>query len=113
MHLEIIIIGIVVGIANFLSRFAPLWFLQRKHRKQTQKGHAWIGVAMGSIGISAICAMLMVATLPPLLENPAKTLAMVCGFSILVLVYFLTKKIVLATLLAALCYGLVFTYLPV
>lgn len=112
MHLEIIIIGIVVGIANFISRFAPFWFLQRKQGKQTHQGHVWIAVAMGSIGISAICSMLMVASLPAIIENPHKIFAMICGFTILTIVYFYSKRIVMATLVAALCYGLVFTYFP-
>lgn len=111
MHIEIILIGIIVGIANFVSRFGPFWLLQRKSEAQPHKGNAWIGVAMGAIGMSAICSMLMVATLPPLIEDSSKSFAMACGFVMLIAIYFWTKKIVLATLLAALVYGLVFTYL--
>ena len=110
MNIEIILIGIIVGIANFASRFGPFWFLQRKHEQQTHQGNVWIGVAMGAIGMSAICSMLMVATLPPLIEDSSKSFAMACGFVVLIAVYFASKKIVLATLLAALIYGLVFTY---
>ena len=112
MHIEIILIGIIVGIANFASRFGPFWFLQRNLDAQNNKGNAWIGVAMGAIGMSAICSMLMVATLPPLIEDASKSVAMACGFVMLIVIYFWTKKIVMATLLAALVYGLVFTYLP-
>ena len=112
MHIEIILIGIIVGIANFVSRFGPFWFLEKKNNEQQHKGNVWIGVAMGAIGMSAICSMLMVATLPPLIEDTSKSFAMACGFVTLIVIYFWSKKIVLATLLAALVYGLVFTYLP-
>lgn len=112
MHIEIILIGIIVGIANFISRFGPFWLLEKKQQKQQHKGNIWIGVAMGAIGLSAICSMLMVATLPPLLQDSSKSFAMACGFVVLIAIYFASKKIVLATLLAALVYGLVFTYLP-
>ena len=112
MHIEIILIGIIVGIANFASRFGPFWFLEKKNNKQQNQGNVWIGVAMGAIGMSAICSMLMVATLPPLIEDASKSFAMACGFVVLIAVYFASKKIVLATLLAALVYGLIFTYCP-
>lgn len=112
MHIEIILIGILVGIANFVSRFGPFWLLEKKQQTQQNKGNVWIGIAMGAIGMSAICSMLMVATLPPLLEDSTKSFAMGCGFVVLITIYFASKKIVLATLLAALVYGLVFTYLP-
>lgn len=111
MNLDIILIGIIVGIANLLSRFIPIWLLHNKQQKQrTKRSHAWINIALASIGTSAICAMLVVATLPPLLEQPNKLLAAICGFIVLGLVYFNSKKIVLSTLLAALSYGLIFTY---
>ena len=110
MHIEIILIGIIVGIANFVSRFGPFWFLEKKNNKQQNQGNVWIAVAMGAIGMSAICSMLMVATLPPLIEDTSKSFAMGCGFVVLIAVYFASKKIVLATLLAALVYGLIFTY---
>ena len=32
MNLEIILVGIVVGIANFASRFGPLFFIQKNPR---------------------------------------------------------------------------------
>lgn len=78
---------------------------------QQRRGSIWIKIALGSIGISAISAMLVVATLPPLLETPNKEFRNV---SVLVLagLYFKFKKIVPATLTAAIVYGLIYTYLP-
>jgi hypothetical protein len=54
--------------------------------------------------------MLIVATLPPLIETPNKSFAMFVGFVVLTGLYFKFKRIVLATLIAALAYGLVYTY---
>ena len=57
--------------------------------------------------------MLVVATLPPLLETPDKSFAMLIGFIVLAGLYFKFKKIVMATLTAALTYGLIYTYISV
>lgn len=113
MNIEIILVGIIVGIANFASRFGPFFVIQKMHKKNEQRGAVWLKIALGSIGISAISAMLVVATLPPLLETPNKSVAMLAGFIVLSLIYFKFKKIVVATLTAALVYGLVYTYVPI
>ena len=68
------------------------------------------GVAMASIGVSAICAMFTIATLPPLFEHHDRIFAMSFGFLALIVFYALSKKIILATLTAALIYGILFTY---
>nr|WP_174505621.1 L-valine transporter subunit YgaH [Acinetobacter sp. Marseille-Q1620] len=113
MNLEIILVGIVVGIANFASRFGPLWVIQKKHQNKQKRGSNWLRVALGSIGIAAISSMLVVATLPPLMETPNKSFAMLVGFIVLAGLYFKFKKIVPATLTAALVYGLVYTYFSI
>ena len=112
MNLEIILVGIVVGIANFASRFGPFYFMQKFQQDSQKRGSLWLKIALGSIGIAAISSMLVVATLPPLLETPNKSFAMLIGFIVLIALYFRFKKIVLATLTAALSYGLVYTYIP-
>lgn len=112
MNLEIILVGIVVGIANFASRFGPFFFIQKFQQGSQKRGALWIKIALGSIGIAAISSMLVVATLPPLLETPNKSFAMLVGFAVLMGLYFKFKNIVMATLTAALVYGLVYTYLP-
>jgi branched-subunit amino acid transport protein AzlD len=112
MNLEIILVGIIVGIANFASRFGPFYFIQKKQDRSQARGSLWIKIALGSIGIAAISSMLVVATLPPLLETPNKSFAMLVGFAVLTGLYFKFKQIVPATLTAALTYGLVYTYLP-
>lgn len=113
MNLEIIIIGIVVGIANFISRFGPFYLIQKHQQTAQKRGAIWIKIALSSIGIAAISSMLVVATLPALIEAPHKSVAMLAGFTVLIALYFKFKKIVPATLTAAICYGLVYTYFPV
>lgn len=112
MNLEIIIVGLLVGIANFASRFGPFFVIQKAQQGSQKRGSLWLKIALGSIGISAISSMLVVATLPPLLETPNKSFAMLVGFVVLSLLYFKFKKIVPATLTAALSYGLIYTYCP-
>ena len=113
MSLEIILVGIMVGLANFASRFGPFFVLQKFQQSSKKRGALWIKIALGSIGIAAISSMLVVATLPPLLEQPNKSFAMLVGFIVLAALYFKFKRIVLATLTAALTYGLIYTYSPV
>ena len=112
MSLEIILVGILVGIANFASRFGPFYVIQKFQQGSQKRGSLWLKIALGSIGIAAISSMLVVATLPPLLETPDKSVAMLAGFLVLTGLYFKFKKIVPATLTAALAYGVVYTYLP-
>ncbi|WOE32538.1 MULTISPECIES: L-valine transporter subunit YgaH [unclassified Acinetobacter] len=112
MNLEIILVGLIVGLANFASRFGPFYIIEKFKQNSPQRGALWLRIALGSIGISAISSMLVVATLPPLLTTPNKSVAMLAGFVVLAVLYFKFKKIVLATLIAALTYGLVYTYIP-
>lgn len=112
MSLEIILVGIVVGIANFCSRFGPFWLIQKHQQNSQKRGSTWLKIALGSIGIAAISSMLVVATLPPLIESSNKSFAMLMGFIVLTAMYFKFQRIVLATLTAALVYGLVYTYIP-
>lgn len=113
MNLDIILVGLVVGIANFISRFGPFYFIQKYQQQNQRRGAIWLKIALGSIGISAISSMLVVATLPPLIETPDKSLAMLAGLLVLIGLYFRFRKIVPATLTAAIVYGLVYTYIPV
>lgn len=84
MSLEIILVGIVVGIANFASRFGP-FFCNSKVSSCLQQSWCVMGSKSfwGSISIAAISSMLVVATLPPLLETPNKSFAMLIGFLVL------------------------------
>lgn len=113
MNIEILLVGLVVGIANFASRFGPFFIIQKFQKGSQNRGSLWIKIALSAIGIAAISSMLVVATLPPLLKTPDKSAAMLAGFIVLAALYFKFKQIVPATLTAALTYGLVYTYIPV
>ena len=63
MNLEIILVGIVVGIANFASRFGPFFVIQKFQQDSQKRGALWLKIALGSIGIAAISSMLVVATM--------------------------------------------------
>ena len=86
--------------------------IQKSQKTAQNRGATWLKIALGSIGIAAISSMLIVATLPPLIETPNKSFAMLVGFIVLAGLYFKFKQIVPATLTAALSYGLVYTYIP-
>ena len=87
--------------------------IQKFQQGSQKRGALWIKIALGSIGIAAISSMLVVATLPPLLETPNKSFAMLVGFIVLTGLYFKFKQIVPATLTAALTYGVIYTYVPI
>ena len=54
MSLEIILIGIIVGIANFASRFGPLYLIEKRNKSESRNSPVWLDIALGSIGIAAI-----------------------------------------------------------
>ena len=113
MNLEIILVGILVGIANFASRFGPFFVIQKFQQGSQKRGALWIKIALGSIGIAAISSMLVVATLPPLLETPNKRSAMLVRLIVLTGLSFKFKQIVPATLTAARTYGVISNYVPI
>ena len=47
MNLEIILVGILVGIANFASRFGPFYFIQKFQQGSQKRGALWIKIALG------------------------------------------------------------------
>ncbi|MFH4238417.1 L-valine transporter subunit YgaH, partial [Acinetobacter baumannii] len=47
MNLEIILVGIIVGIANFASRFGPFFVIQKLQGTHQKRGAVWIKIALG------------------------------------------------------------------
>lgn len=41
MDLQIILVGILVGIANFASRFGPFYLLQKSQQHTQSRGATW------------------------------------------------------------------------
>ncbi len=70
MNLEILLVRILVGIANFASRFGPFFVIQKFQQGSQQRGSLWLKIALGSIGIAAISSMLVVANLYRLCLKP-------------------------------------------
>ena len=44
MSLEIILVGIMVGIANFASRFGPFFVIQKFQQGSQQRGALWLKI---------------------------------------------------------------------
>ncbi|WP_410013753.1 L-valine transporter subunit YgaH [Sodalis sp. C49] len=106
MHTSVIIIGLVVGAANYLFRYLPLRF--GGGRKSAGPAGAWAGRLLDGIGLASICALLVVSSVPEVLRAPAKLLPTLAGFAVLAACFYRTRSIVIATLAGALCFGLVY-----
>ncbi|NDL63948.1 L-valine transporter subunit YgaH [Acerihabitans arboris] len=109
MNTNVIIIGLVVGTANYLFRYLPLRFSGR--RKSIGTGGNWAGLLLDGIGIASICALLVVSSVPEVMRDPAKLAPTLAGFAILIACFYQTRSIVISTLGGALCFGLVFKLL--
>ena len=46
MNIEIILIGILVGIANFASRFGPFFVIQKFQQGSQKRGALWLKIAL-------------------------------------------------------------------
>lgn len=107
MDTNVIIIGLVVGMANYLFRYLPL----RLGGRLKSTGPAWAGRLLEGIGLASICALLVVSSVPEVLRAPGKLIPTLAGFAVLIACFYRTRSVVLATLGGALCFGLVFKLL--
>lgn len=103
MSSQILLLGVLVGLANFLFRYLPLRLHGRKHATGIKRGVS--GLLLDSIGIASICALLIVSSLPDILRHPDRLIPTLLGFAVLCLTFFFSRSIVLSTLLSALGYG--------
>ena len=44
MNIEIILVGILVGIANFASRFGPFFVIQKFQQGSQKRGALWLKI---------------------------------------------------------------------
>ncbi|HEY0210126.1 L-valine transporter subunit YgaH [Acerihabitans sp.] len=109
MNTSVIIIGLVVGAANYLFRYLPLRL--GAGRRPAGAAGAWAGRLLDGIGLASICALLVVSSVPEVLREPGKLVPTLAGFLVLIICFYRTRSIVLATLGGALCFGLVFKLL--
>ncbi|MBX9447142.1 L-valine transporter subunit YgaH [Dickeya chrysanthemi] len=108
MNSSVLLIGLLVGTVNFLFRYLPLRLGGSRASGNLQRGKT--ALLLDSIGIASICALLVVSTLPDLLQHVERRLPTLVGFTLLTLCFYKTRSIVLSTLLGALCYGLAFKW---
>ncbi|MBT9431669.1 L-valine transporter subunit YgaH [Candidatus Sodalis endolongispinus] len=102
----VFIIACVVGTANFLFRWLPLRLAGNAGRRPLRNG--LLGRVLDSIGIAAICALLVVSCLPDIMHEPQRAWPALAGFLTLTLLFGRTRSIVMATLSSALVYGVVY-----
>ncbi|TDB59722.1 L-valine transporter subunit YgaH [Photorhabdus khanii subsp. guanajuatensis] len=103
---RILLIGLFVGLANFLFRYLPLRFGKARQSGGKQSGKT--GIILDSIGIASICALLIVSGVPDVMRDSKKLFPTLVGFLTICLIFYKTKKIILATLFGALLFGLTF-----
>lgn len=103
MNHQVLLLGVLVGVVNFLFRYLPLHLHARKRAPTIKRG--MIGLLLDSIGIASICALLVVSTLPEILAHHDRILPTLLGFGLLSITFYFTRSIVFSTLLSALGYG--------
>ncbi|PWC16966.1 L-valine transporter subunit YgaH [Brenneria roseae subsp. roseae] len=106
MSTQVILIGLMVGLVNFLFRYLPLRLGSSRASGTLQRGKA--ALLLDSIGIASICALLIVSSVPDILAHNEKLLPTLVGFATLTFCFYKTRSIVFSTLLGALCYGIAF-----
>lgn len=110
MSEQVIIIGLLVGLANYLFRYLPL-YLGRK--TSVRSGSSRISLVLDSIGIASICALLVVSSVPDIMRDYQRLLPTLIGFLAILLCFYKTRTIIQPTLLGALAYGLTFKLMMV
>ncbi len=108
MNINVIVIGLVVGAANYLFRYFPLRF-SRASRQKTVNG-SWTARILDGIGIASICSLLVVSSVPSVMREHDKLLPTLAGFAVLALCFYHSRSIVLSTLAGALSFGLVYKF---
>ena len=61
MSYEVLLLGLLVGAANYCFRYLPLR-LRVGNARPTKRGA--VGILLDTIGIASICALLVVSTAP-------------------------------------------------
>ncbi|EHD20335.1 MULTISPECIES: L-valine transporter subunit YgaH [Brenneria] len=103
MSTQIILIGLLVGLINYLFRYLPLCLDSSRACGSLQRGRT--ALLLDSIGIASICALLIVSSVPDILRHGEKLLPTLVGFATLTVGFYKSRSIVFSTLLGAFCYG--------
>ena len=89
MNTDVLVIGLVVGCANYLFRYLPLRLAPARAQPGLKRGKA--ALLLDSIGIASICALLVVSSAPVVMREPAKLLPTLVGFAALALCFYRSK----------------------
>lgn len=103
MSYEVLLLGLLVGTANYCFRYLPLR-LRVGNARPTKRGA--IGILLDTIGIASICALLVVSTAPEVMHDTRRFVPTLVGFAVLGASFYKTRSIIIPTLLSALAYGL-------
>lgn len=66
MSYEVLLLGLLVGVANYCFRYLPLR-LRVGNARPTKRGA--VGILLDTIGIASICALLVVSTAPEVMHD--------------------------------------------
>lgn len=110
MSTQVLMLGLLVGLANYLFRYLPL-LLWANTARPAKRGA--IGALLDSIGIASVCALLVVSCTPEIIQDSRRALPTLVGFTILGMSFYKTRSIIIPTLLSALGYGLVWKIMMV
>ncbi|MBD1229158.1 L-valine transporter subunit YgaH [Xenorhabdus griffiniae] len=102
---KILLIGLIVGAANFLFRYLPLRL--GVNRSPTEK-KGKMGVILDSIGIASICSLLIVSSIPDVMKEHSKLFPTLIGCLTICLFFYKTRSIIISTLSGAIAFGVIF-----
>lgn len=103
MNTDVVVIGLVVGCANYLFRYLPLRLAPARAQPGIKRGKT--ALLLDSIGIASICALLVVSSTPVVMREPDKLWSTLVGFAALGLCFYRSKSIILSTLSGAVAFG--------
>lgn len=103
MSYEVLLLGLLVGAANYCFRYLPLR-LRVGNTRPTKRGA--VGILLDTIGIASICALLVVSTAPEVMHDSRRFVPTLVGFAVLGGSFYKTRSIIVPTLISALAYGL-------
>lgn len=99
MSYEVLLLGLLVGVANYCFRYLPLR-LRVGNARPTKRGA--VGILLDTIGIASICALLVVSTAPEVMHDTRRFVPTLVGFAVLGASFYKTRSIIIPTLLSAL-----------
>ncbi|MEH5098326.1 L-valine transporter subunit YgaH [Atlantibacter hermannii] len=110
MRTDVLLLGLLVGLVNYLFRFLPLR-VRAGSVRPAKRGVT--GILLDTIGVASICALLVVSSVPEIVHDTRRLLPTLIGFAVLGISFYKTRSIIIPTLLSALGYGIAWKLLTV